>query len=175
MSQIKVSGLTFSYDGSVETIFDHVSFSLDTDWKLGFVGRNGRGKTTFLKLLMGEYPFQGSISSCVEYDYFPFGVSDDAADTLSVLTSVSGGAEEWRLMRELSLLCVGEDTLSRPFHTLSSGERTKSLLAALFVKEDRFLLIDEPTNHLDVEGRAVVADYLSHKRGFLLVSHDRRF
>ncbi len=175
MSQIKVSGLTFSYDGSAETIFDHVSFSLDTDWKLGFVGRNGRGKTTFLKLLMGEYPYQGSISSCVECDYFPFDVPDDAADTLSVLIRVSGGAEEWELMRELSLLCVGEDTLSRPFHTLSSGERTKALLAALFVKEDRFLLIDEPTNHLDVEGRAVVADYLSHKRGFLLVSHDRAF
>lgn len=175
MSQIKVSGLTFSYDGSPETIFDHVSCSLDTDWKLGFVGRNGRGKTTFLKLLMGEYPYQGNISSPVEYDYFPFGVPDDADDTLSVLGRVSGGAEEWRLKRELSLLFVGEDALSRPFCTLSSGERTKALLAALFVKEDRFLLIDEPTNHLDVEGRALVADYLAGKRGFLLVSHDRAF
>ena len=120
------------------------------------MGRNGRGKTTLLKLLMGEYAYQGNISSPVEYDYFPFGVPDDAVDTLPILGCVSGGAEEWRLKRELSLLFVGEDVLSRPFCTLSSGERTKVLLAALFVKEDRFLLIDEPTNHLDVEGRALV-------------------
>ena len=54
MSQIRVSDLTFHYEGSYDNIFEHASFSIDTDWKLGFVGRNGRGKTTFLRLLMGE-------------------------------------------------------------------------------------------------------------------------
>lgn len=53
MSQISVSSLTFCYEGSYDNIFENVSFAIDTDWKLGFVGRNGRGKTTFLKLLMG--------------------------------------------------------------------------------------------------------------------------
>ena len=55
MSMIQVKNLTFSYEGSPEPVFEDVSFCIDTDWKLGFTGRNGRGKTTFLKLLMGEY------------------------------------------------------------------------------------------------------------------------
>ncbi len=175
MSQIKVSGLTFSYDGSAQTVFSNISVSLDTDWKLGFVGRNGRGKTTFLKLLMGEYPYQGTISSSVEFDYFPFDVPDDFQETMSVLAHASGWAEEWQIRRELSQLGVNEEVLTREFRTLSGGERTKALLAALFAKEERFLLIDEPTNHLDTEGRARVGQYLNSKRGFLLVSHDRTF
>ena len=61
MSQINVTNLTFCYDGSYDNIFENVSFKIDTDWKLGFTGRNGRGKTTFFKLLMGEYPYKGSI------------------------------------------------------------------------------------------------------------------
>ena len=52
MSMIKVEDLTFSYPASYDRIFDSVSFQIDTNWKLGFVGRNGRGKTTFLQLLM---------------------------------------------------------------------------------------------------------------------------
>ena len=67
------------------------------------------------------------------------------------------------------------DVLYRPFSTLSNGERTKVLLAAMFLKENRFLLIDEPTNHLDMEGRALVSRYLNTKKGFILVSHDRAF
>jgi len=54
MALIQVKDLTFSYPGSYDTIFDHVSFQIDTNWKLGFVGRNGRGKTTFLMLLLGR-------------------------------------------------------------------------------------------------------------------------
>ena len=55
MALITVNDLTFGYDGSCDNIFKHASFQIDTEWRLGFVGRNGRGKTTFLKLLMGEY------------------------------------------------------------------------------------------------------------------------
>ena len=53
-----------------------VSFQIDTNWKLGFVGRNGRGKTTFLQLLMGNYPYQGTIVSSVPFDYFPYPVAE---------------------------------------------------------------------------------------------------
>ena len=56
MSIIKVENLTFAYPGSYVNVFENVSFAIDTDWKLGFVGRNGRGKTTFLNLLMNRYP-----------------------------------------------------------------------------------------------------------------------
>ena len=62
MSMIKVEDLTFSYPSSYDLIFDRVSFQIDTDWKLGFVGRNGRGKTTFLNLLLGKYEYRGKIT-----------------------------------------------------------------------------------------------------------------
>ena len=63
MAQINVTNLTFSYEGNFDTIFENVSFCIDTDWKLGFIGRNGKGKTTFLNLLLGKYEYAGSISS----------------------------------------------------------------------------------------------------------------
>ena len=68
MSQIKINNLTFSYPGGYDNVFENASFQIDTDWKLGFIGRNGRGKTTFLKLLMGKYPYQGSITASVAFD-----------------------------------------------------------------------------------------------------------
>ena len=71
MAQIKITDLSFAYPGSYDNIFEHTSFQIDSDWKLGFIGRNGRGKTTFLKLLMGEYPFQGRIDAPLAFDYFP--------------------------------------------------------------------------------------------------------
>ena len=83
--------------------------------------------------------------------------------------------EYWQLVRELSRLEMGEETLDRPFSTLSGGEKTKILLAVLFLKQNNFLLIDEPTNHLDTETRTLVGRYLAKKKGFILVSHDRAF
>ena len=74
MAQINVSNLTFGYEGSYDTIFENVSFSIDTSWKLGFVGRNGKGKTTFLQLLLGKYEYQGAITRSVVFDYFLYPV-----------------------------------------------------------------------------------------------------
>ena len=71
MSAIKIENLTFSYPESYDNIFEDVSFQIDTDWKLGFVGRNGRGKTTFLQLLTNRYENSGRITSPVEYGYIP--------------------------------------------------------------------------------------------------------
>jgi len=175
MSLINVKNLTYVYEGSYDNLFENASFQLDTDWKLGFTGRNGRGKTTFLKLLMGQYEHGGSITANVEFDYFPYPVKDRDQLTLFVAEEIVPDLEQWRLERELSLLKVSEDALYRPFGTLSNGEQTKVLLAALFLKDDRFLLIDEPTNHLDRDARKLVGDYLNGKRGFILVSHDRDF
>ncbi len=175
MSLIQVTDLSFTYEGSPNPVFEHVSFQIDTDWKLGFTGRNGRGKTTFLNLLMGRYQYTGTIVSNVLFDYFPFHVPDETLDTLEILDSILGEYPFWELKRELSKLKVSEDVLYRPFYTLSNGERTKVLLAALFLREGHFLLIDEPTNHLDREAREVVSQYLNSKKGFVLVSHDRKF
>lgn len=175
MSMIKVENLTFSYPNGYDNIFENASFQIDTAWKLGFVGRNGRGKTTLLRLLMGDYEYSGSIESPVEFDYFPYPVADESLPTGEVLRGICPGAEEWELLRELSYLEVEPEMLQRPFMTLSNGERTKVLLAALFLNEGNFLLIDEPTNHLDSRGRKLVSEYLKRKKGFILVSHDRRF
>ena len=175
MSLICVSDLSFTYEGSYTPVFEDVSFQIDTDWKLGLTGRNGRGKTTFLRLLQGKYEYRGSISAGVEFDYFPFPVEDETADTLEVILGQMPDVEFWQLRRELTLLGVREEVLYRPVGTLSHGERTKVLLAALFVRENRFLLIDEPTNHLDLEGRRLLGEYLTRKKGFILVSHDRVF
>ena len=175
MATISVQDMSFAYDGSYENVFDHVSFQLDTSWRLGFTGRNGRGKTTFLMLLMGRYAYQGTISTNVQFEYFPYEVDDATQLTLFLLETLCPEAEEWQIRRELSLLDVDDDVLYRPFDTLSNGERTKVLLSAMFLKENRYLLIDEPTNHLDQRGRAIVSEYLKRKKGFILVSHDRAF
>ncbi len=173
MSVISVSNLTFCYDGSYDNIFNNVSFTIDSDWRLGLIGRNGRGKTTLLNLLMGKYAYRGTISSQVEFKLFPFMVENIELNTLDIIQNTVKGFALWELEREMSLMELSEDILYRPFATLSNGERTKALLAALFMNDERFLLIDEPTNHLDLHGRKVLGAYLKRKKGFILVSHDR--
>lgn len=173
MALINISQLTFSYDSSFEDIFHNVSFQIDTNWKLGFIGRNGRGKTTFLKLLMGEYEYQGTISADIKFDYFPYPIEDDL--TINIIEERLPNVEQWQIYKEFSLLEIPDETLYQMFFTLSKGEQTKIMLAILFLKEHHFLLIDEPTNHLDRNGRKIVSDYLNKKNGFILISHDRTF
>lgn len=175
MSMIKVQDLTFSYPGSFDNIFEGVNFQIDTDWKLGFIGRNGRGKTTFFNLLLGNYEYSGKIISSVEFNYFPYPVSDKNKYTYEIFEEICPQAEDWEYLREISYLNVDAEVMYRPFKTLSNGEQTKVLLAALFLTEGQFLLIDEPTNHLDTDARKMVSDYLRKKKGFILISHDRTF
>ena len=175
MSQIRVNDLTFYYEGSFDNIFENVSFSIDTDWRLGFIGRNGKGKTTFLSLLLGKYQYRGSISASVRFEYFPYRISDEMRKMqgCELIYELREECEEWRVICELEKLGETADILYRSFDTLSLGERTKVLLAVLFSGENEFLLIDEPTNHLDFEAREKVREYLASKSGFILVSHDR--
>lgn len=174
MAQISVNNLTFSYGGE-SNVFDNVSLILDTSWKCGLVGRNGIGKTTFLKLLNKELKYEGTIINNNSMLYFPFHISNDHHNTLDIVYEILGDIEEWRLYKELDLLKVNENVLYRPFNTLSYGEQIKVMLAMLFIKDVDYLLIDEPTNHLDYAGRILVSNYLKKKSGFLLVSHDREF
>lgn len=175
MSQINVNHLTFYYEGSYDNIFEDISFQIDTDWKLGFIGRNGKGKTTFLNLLMGKYEYKGNINASVVFDYFPFEVTDKKKNTIDIIEEIEPDYEFWKICRELNYLQVDGDVFYRPFETLSNGEQTKILLALLFSRENHFLLIDEPTNHLDMETREILKEYLNSKKGFILVSHDRNF
>ena len=161
MALININDLTFGYDGSEKTLFNNVTIALDTSWKLALAGRNGRGKSTFFKLLRGELAYGGSITGVPATITFPM---DELPDN-----------EEWRVRKELNLMGADPDIMWRPMETLSGGERTKLMLANLFAADGIYPLIDEPTNHLDRQGREAVASYLASKEGFILISHDRAF
>lgn len=209
MAQIKINNLSFQYDSYGDDIFKNVSINIDTDWKLGLIGRNGRGKTTFLKILKGDYKYSGQILSTVNFDYFPMDVEDNTKIAIEVIREAIAPFTKWEqeldvyskdtkyikeygevldkylsydgyiinelIEKEVRKIGLDPEILDKTFNILSSGEQTKLLLSALFLKKNNFLLIDEPTNHLDAEGRECVAKYLNKKTGFILVSHDRDF
>lgn len=175
MSLIDVRNLSFYYEGTYDYIFKNVNLQMDTRWRLGLIGRNGRGKTTFLNLLMGKMEYQGKIITDTVFDYFPFKVPNSEKKLMEAIEEVDENCEFWKVCREMTQIGLDMDVLEQTFDTLSHGEQTKVMLAILFARENHFLLIDEPTNHLDMEAREVVRDYLSRKEGFILVSHDRHF
>lgn len=199
MSQILITNLSFSYYPYYHKVFHKVTLNLDTDWKLGVIGRNGRGKTTFLKLLKGELvPESGVIEKQANVEYFPYEYTGNYQNTLDIIMECAGGfrtmekefenpdvlqtymdlegfAMEGKIKREIKRMGLDEELLTRDFTTLSGGEQTKVMLISLFVKQNTFILLDEPTNHLDVKGKKEVADYLRKKKGFMIVSHDREF
>lgn len=177
MGTIQIKNLSFRYDGMVSNLFNSFNLNIDESWKLGLIGRNGRGKTTFLKLLLGKYAYHGEIQSSVRFNYFPQPIQNPDATVATVLTTISGLStfEIWRLQLEMDKLGLADELLARRFSTLSPGEQTKALLAAMFTDDTTFQLIDEPTNHLDIAGRQIVAKYLKSKQGFIVVSHDRYF
>lgn len=175
MSTIEIKNLTFGFDMQIMNLFEHANLILDTNWKLGLIGRNGRGKTTLLNLILGKYPYSGEICHTQSMIYFPQVIQDKyqlVYDALQNLVEF----EQWELERELSLLHVDPNILWQRYDTLSGGEQTKLLLALLFINNAQYPLIDEPTNHLDQKSRKQVASYLkSKKNGFILISHDRAF
>ncbi|MDL2293477.1 ATP-binding cassette domain-containing protein [Ruminococcaceae bacterium OttesenSCG-928-D13] len=210
MSVIQIHDLTFAHLGG-DALFSHVDLELDSAWRLGLVGRNGRGKTTFLKLLMGQLEYTGTITAADSFEYFPVTPENPDRPALSVARRMIAPFDEWEarmqalaeaatpeamaeygelqeryaaadgytidelIAAETGKLGIVPQVLERPFSGLSGGEQVKLMLAALFLKKHRFLLIDEPTDHLDAEGRRLVGRWLAGKSGFILVSHDRAF
>ena len=135
MAQISINNLTFGYEGSFDYVFENVSFSIDTNWKLGFIGRNGKGKTTFLNLLLGKYQFTGSISASTKFDYFPYEIAEyqKQMPVAEFMEDLKPGCEIWRVICELEELSESSEILYRPYCTLSPGERTKILLLSQFI------------------------------------------
>ncbi len=209
MSQINIENLTFGYEDYGYDIFSNVSFILDTDWRLGLIGRNGRGKTTLLKILAGEYSGKGKINGNTNFGYFPIKIKDKNKKAIDVVKEAIAPYKKWEaemeiyandknsvieygmilekyidsdgyiidelILKEANIIGIDSELFDHSFDTLSGGEQTKMLIISLFLRKNHFLLLDEPTNHLDVEGRKMVADYLSKKKGFILVSHDVEF
>ncbi|MBS7578111.1 MULTISPECIES: ribosomal protection-like ABC-F family protein [unclassified Enterococcus] len=173
MSKIEFEKLSFAYPGQT-AIFNNVSLVIDESWQLGLVGRNGRGKTTLLKIILNQLEYSGKVFAPFDFVYFPQTVTSPELLAYQVAETIAD-FEQWQLERELRLLQVNPDILWRPYQQLSGGEQTKLLLALLFLADDKLPLIDEPTNHLDMTGRQVVAQYLNSKSGYIVVSHDRAF
>lgn len=175
MEPITIKNLSFAYDGA-EPLFEHCSLDLDSSWKLGVLGRNGRGKTTFFHLLQDQLKYQGSIQTNLDFAMFPLTITDPTSPAWLSLTAVVPQLAQWKVERELTQLEADPNLLWQPFQTMSGGEQTKVLLAVLFAQDDVFPLLDEPTNHLDRASRQQVAHYLQAKRqGFMITSHDRDF
>ena len=107
MALISVQDLTFGYDGSPELLFEHASFQIDSSWRLGFVGRNGRGKTTLLNLLLGKYEYRGRILAPMPFDYFPFPVEDpgmtgeEIAESLKLHVCVCQKPKLYKIKRQV--------------------------------------------------------------------------
>ena len=135
MSLIHVKNLTFTYDGSYEPVFENASFQIDTGWRLGLIGRNGRGKTTLLRLLCGTYPYQGTISASTPVSYFPYLIRRPEAPAIDAVSEMEPDYELWRLQCEMEKLRLNESILLRSYATLSGGEQTKLQLAVLFSSE----------------------------------------
>lgn len=173
MSLIQIRNLTFAYPGSYDNVFSGLDLRFDTNWKLGLTGRNGRGKTTLLRLLAGQLTHSGQIDARTAFAYFPFPVSAPDLPVEELARRVCP-VQDWQVCRELGLLGLAPDVMGRTYNTLSHGEQTRVQLALLFLQPGSYALIDEPTNHLDAAGRALLGEYLKQRReGFLLVSHDR--
>lgn len=199
MAKIYIKNASFAYKTFYNPVFLNITITIDTKWRLGIIGRNGRGKTTLLKLIQGQLnPDKGEIFSEISTEYFPYQYNGKYNLTMDVIKECIGGLRtleeeldnpeileqylerdgfimEGRIKREIKRIGLPEKVLERNFETLSGGEKTKILLVALFLKKDTFILLDEPTSHLDISGKEEVANYLSKKRGFILVSHDRDF
>ncbi len=210
MATILVQHLRFNYASPFAQIFDDLTVSIDTEWRTALVGRNGRGKTTLLRLIAGELtPTGGALSVPVATGYISFPPARAEGTTIEVIRDVIAPFRRWEekmeelltiedeaslaaygdllelyeahrgyeidglIEREAAAIGLGPESLMRRFETLSGGEQTRAMIAALFLRPAIYPIIDEPTNHLDADGRETLARYLERKHGFLLVSHDR--
>ncbi len=174
MSLINIENLTFGYPDSLSPIFENFNLNIDAEWKIGIIGENGTGKTTLFKLLCGELKGVGKIYANTNFIRYPVNIPDKTLTPSEIATEFLPEYEDWKFFREAGLIGLDEDALARQYALLSGGEQTKFQLALAFAA-DGYPLIDEPTDHLDAEGRRRLADYLSCKKGFAVVSHDRAF
>ena len=95
MALIQIKDVSFTYPGALTPVFEHVNLDLDTAWRLGLIGRNGRGKTTFLNLLRGQLHGTGGIQSPEAYEYFPVEVANPQANALAVAREVIAPFDQW--------------------------------------------------------------------------------
>ena len=182
---LKTDAVTFAYPGETEPTVRDLSLTLSRGDKLGLLGPNGCGKTTALRLLLGELaPDSGTVRHGTNLEVAYFDQLRDVLDpTKTVRESVTDGAEEVtvggrkkHVVGYLGDFLFGPDRVNAAVGSLSGGERNRLLLARLFTKPSNVLVLDEPTNDLDLETLELLEGLLVDYGGtVLLVSHDRDF
>lgn len=162
-------------------VFDHAEFMIRRGEKVAFVGKNGEGKSTMLKCIMGEIPFTGNlkVGHNVNIGYFAQNQAQLLDENLTVFETVDNVATgEWRTkVRDiLGAFMFGGENVDKKVKVLSGGEKTRLAMINLLLQPVNFLILDEPTNHLDITTKDILKEAIKDFNGtVIIVSHDRYF
>ncbi|HIZ33247.1 MAG TPA: ABC-F family ATP-binding cassette domain-containing protein [Candidatus Bacteroides merdigallinarum] len=163
-------------------IFDHVDMTLTRGEKVAFVGRNGEGKSTLVKCIMGQiqdYTGRLTLGHNVQIGYFAQNQAqllDERLTVFDTIDRVATGDIRLKIRDILGAFMFGGEASDKPVRVLSGGERTRLAMIQLLLQPVNFLILDEPTNHLDMRSKDVLKEAIASFEGtVILVSHDRDF
>ena len=162
-------------------VFDHVNLTIKRGEKVAFVGKNGEGKSTLVKCIMGEIPFEGSlkVGHNVQIGYFAQNQAqllDESLTVFQTIDNVAKGDIRLRINDILGAFMFGGEASDKKVKVLSGGERSRLAMIRLLLEPVNFLILDEPTNHLDMPSKDVLKEAIRAFDGTaIIVSHDREF
>ena len=168
-------------DGLGQTVFEGVDLIIKRGEKVAFVGKNGEGKSTFVKCIMGEIPFDGTlkIGHNVQIGYFAQNQAQLLDENLTIyetIDRVAIGDMRLRINDLLGAFMFGGETSEKYVKVLSGGERSRLAMIKLLLEPVNLLILDEPTNHLDIASKEVLKEAIKAFDGTaIIVSHDREF
>ena len=163
------------------TVFDHVNLTIKRGEKVAFVGKNGEGKSTLVKCIMGEIPFTGNlkIGHNVQIGYFAQNQAqllDEKLTIFQTIDKVATGEMRLKVNDLLGAFMFGGETSEKYVKVLSGGERSRLAMIKLLLEPVNLLILDEPTNHLDMQSKDVLKEAIKAFDGTaIIVSHDREF
>ena len=168
-------------DYGQHTVFDHVSLTIRRGEKVAFVGKNGEGKSTLVKCIMGEIPYTGKLKTGhnVQIGYFAQNQTQLLEENISIydtIDRVATGEMRLKINDLLGAFMFGGETSEKMVKVLSGGERSRLAMIRLLLEPVNFLILDEPTNHLDMQSKDVLKEAIKAFDGtVIVVSHDREF
>ena len=168
-------------DGPGQTVFEGVDLTIKRGEKVAFVGKNGEGKSTFVKCIMGEIPYEGTlkIGHNVQIGYFAQNQAQLLDENLTIyetIDRVATGEMRLKINDLLGAFMFGGETSEKYVKVLSGGERSRLAMIKLLLEPVNLLILDEPTNHLDIPSKEVLKEAIKSFDGTaIIVSHDREF